>query len=286
MRNYLLAAVAAAALATPAMARDKSVYVGVDAGVMLVEDTKLDYVYDDGVDAYEIPDALNIDHKLGFDVDLVAGYDFGLVRGELELGYKRASLDEVQIDTALTGSPSPTLPFDTDGDVSVWSAMVNVLFDFGDEDGWSGFIGAGAGWANVDYDIEVPGVDFDPNTQGVQSLDGSDHDGTVAWQILAGIRKSITPNIDLGLKYRFFNASKLRFNDVGFDGVALDGRFRSHSLMLSLLYNFYTPAPPPPPPPPPPPATQTCPDGTVILATDSCPPPPPPPPPPPEPERG
>ena len=38
MRNYLLAAVAAAALTTPAMARDKSVYVGVDAGVMLVEE--------------------------------------------------------------------------------------------------------------------------------------------------------------------------------------------------------------------------------------------------------
>ena len=46
-------------------------------------------------------------------------------------------------------------------------------------------------------------------------------------------------------------------------------------------------APLPPPPPPPPPATQTCPDGSVILATDACPaPPPPPPPPPPAPERG
>ena len=42
----------------------------------------------------------------------------------------------------------------------------------------------------------------------------------------------------------------------------------------------------PPPAPPPPPATQTCPDGSVILATDVCPPPPPPPPPPPAPERG
>lgn len=46
-------------------------------------------------------------------------------------------------------------------------------------------------------------------------------------------------------------------------------------------------APPPPPPPPAAPATQTCPDGTVILATQTCPaPPPPPPPPPPAPERG
>ncbi|QNM84022.1 TonB-dependent receptor [Sphingomonas sabuli] len=42
-----------------------------------------------------------------------------------------------------------------------------------------------------------------------------------------------------------------------------------------------------PPPPPPAPATQTCPDGSVILATEVCPaPPPPPPPPPPAPERG
>jgi outer membrane receptor protein involved in Fe transport len=48
------------------------------------------------------------------------------------------------------------------------------------------------------------------------------------------------------------------------------------------------PAPPPPPPPPPPaaPATQTCPDGSVILATATCPAPPPPPPPPPPAQRG
>ena len=45
------------------------------------------------------------------------------------------------------------------------------------------------------------------------------------------------------------------------------------------------PPPPAPPPPPPPPATQTCPDGSVILATSACPVPPPPPPPPPV-ERG
>ena len=49
-------------------------------------------------------------------------------------------------------------------------------------------------------------------------------------------------------------------------------------------------APPPvelPPPPPPPPATQTCADGSVILATETCPAAPsPPPPPPPAPERG
>ncbi|HEX3676572.1 MAG TPA: hypothetical protein VHU79_04160, partial [Sphingomicrobium sp.] len=68
-------------------------------------------------------------------------------------------------------------------------------------------------------------------------------------------------------------------------------------IMVGATYKFGSSAPPPPPPPPPlppppppppaAPATQTCPDGSVILATAACPvPPPPPPPPPPAPERG
>ncbi len=64
---------------------------------------------------------------------------------------------------------------------------------------------------------------------------------------------------------------------------------------LTVRARFAAPRPmpeiePAPLPPPPPPATQTCPDGSVILATDVCPPVPepyvPPPPPPPAPERG
>jgi outer membrane receptor protein involved in Fe transport len=69
------------------------------------------------------------------------------------------------------------------------------------------------------------------------------------------------------------------------------GEPRTFGVTLRGKLGFHRPAPPayvpPPPPPPPPPATQTCPDGAVILATDTCPAPPPPPPPPaPAPERG
>ncbi|WP_168713116.1 MULTISPECIES: TonB-dependent receptor [Sphingomonas] len=77
----------------------------------------------------------------------------------------------------------------------------------------------------------------------------------------------------------------------------LYGAFLAEPRTYGLTVRFkWSPAPhaapipvaePAPPPPPPPPATQTCPDGSVILATDACPaPPPPPPPPPPAPERG
>jgi hypothetical protein len=69
------------------------------------------------------------------------------------------------------------------------------------------------------------------------------------------------------------------------------GEPRTFGLTLRGKIGFHKAAPPvyeaPPAPPPPPPATQTCPDGSVILASDACPaPPPPPPPPPPAPERG
>src|SRR6187401_2831110 len=111
MRNYLLAAVAAAALATPAMARDKSVYVGVDAGVMLVEDTSLRYEYD-GEGSYDVNDAVNINHNYGFDVDLVGGYDWGLFRTEIELGYKHASIDDLNLDPVIANGPAVTEPFD------------------------------------------------------------------------------------------------------------------------------------------------------------------------------
>jgi len=163
---------------------------------------------------------------------------------------------------------------------SVLSLMGNAMLDFGDDDGWSGYIGGGLGRARVKL--------------------AGDRDSAFAWQLIAGVRKAISANIDVGLKYRFFNTGDLKFND-DFDsgvvgGISSRGKLNTHSLLASLIFNFGAPPAPvvvAPPvvetPPPPPPATQTCYDGSVILATDVCPQPPvetPPPPPEPTPERG
>jgi OmpA-OmpF porin, OOP family len=286
MRKYMLAAVAAAAIASPAAARDGSVYVGVELGGMIVEDSKFNFTDD----LHDVNNAVLVDYSMGFDGDLVAGYDFGMFRGELELGYKRAGIDEVQLDPALLpAANAENTIFDADGHGRVLSVMGNVMIDFGGETGWSGFLGAGAGLAsvkvNADFDATVPTV---PGT----SFGFSDTDSGLAYQVIAGVRTALTDNIDVGLKYRYFTTKSFDLEDDADNVTTLHGRWQSHSLLASLIYNFYTPAPPPPAPPPPPPpppapATQTCPDGTVILATEACPaPPPPPPPPPPAPERG
>ena len=274
MRTFALAmALASTALAAPAVARDHTWYAGVEGGLIHIEDSKFD-VSGDAISDRD--DFLNLDYKTGLDLDIIGGYDFGLIRGEFEAGYKRASIDEVSFLN--TGVAS-----DSGGHVRAFSAMANALVDIGDENGLSGYFGGGLGLANVRYRLHFN----EPGNVG----NGSDSDRSFAYQAIVGVRHAVSDNIDVGVKYRYFVAPKLNFDII--DGEAKT-RFRSHSLLASLVFNF---APPPPPPvvvepvapPPPPPATQTCFDGSVILATDTCPQPPvetPPPPPEPTPERG
>jgi len=266
MKKYLLAAVAVAAFASPAAARDNSGYFGLEVGALFPRDNAV------RVEGVNVAD---VNYKMGVDGDLIAGYDFGMIRAEAELGYKRGEHDEYDFGGTLG-------TIDADGRTSIYSGMANLLLDFGNEESANFYVGAGAGiaWGTVSLE------DDEEEDRTVVK------DSNLAWQAIAGVRVPAWTHFDIGLKYRYFNAG--RIGDT-IDGDRISHKFTSHSILASLIYNFAPPPPPPlppaplppPPPPPPPPATQTCPDGSVILATDACPvPPPPPPPPAPEPERG
>jgi opacity protein-like surface antigen len=200
-----------------------------------------------------------------------------MFRAEAEAAYKHLGVESVDASgpfgSALAAIGADVDEDDFDGAASVTSLMGNVLLDFGGDAGVGAYVGAGIGVARV------------------KVLD--DRDSGLAWQGIAGLRMAVSDNLDVGLKYRYFNSSKLDLSNdfTGTGGpftIEARDRLQTHSLLLSLVYNLVAAAPPPPPPPPPAPvapATQTCPDGSVILATDACPPPPPPPPPPPV-ERG
>jgi opacity protein-like surface antigen len=298
--KLLLASAAALVIATPAMAQDAHGYVGIDAGALFPKSQSVfgnvDFTNTGNTDIARQRVA-NVKYKTGYDVDLIGGYDFGMFRLEGELGYKRAKAKSLSIDTTflnLVNTNSGTVytgdtDFGLNNHTSVYSAMLNGLVDFGGNGGIGGYVGAGAGYASVHQ--------------------FGDSKGKFAWQLLAGVYAPVSSNIDVGLKYRYFRAGSndssvdYAFSPVGTTcgaiacsgGVATfdnDSRFTSHSLMLSLAYNFGSAAvalPPPPPPPPPAPmapATQTCADGSVILATSMCPMAPPPPPPPAPVERG
>ena len=286
MRKYLMAASVLAAMASPAFAAADGPYVGIEGGATFPQSTDLDVIlnntsvtpntsatYDNG---------FKVKYKTGYDIDAIAGYKLGFIRLEGEAGYKRAKVKSLGVSTPLVtdvGTASGTTPtaanFDVGNHIGIKTLMANALLDsnFGDSK-FGGYVGGGAGraWA---------------------SLSG-DKDNAWAYQGIAGVRYAMSPNVDLGVKYRYFHTAKLGFDD-GFSvngtnfTTTAKGNYDSHSVLASLVYNFNSAAAAPPPvpaaepaPPPPPaaPATQTCPDGSVILATSTCPAPPPPPPPP------
>src|SRR5437868_1880554 len=112
MRKLAIAvALASTAIATPAVARDHSFYAGLEGGAMWIED--VDFAYQDSTGLTRSP-GITVRHSTGLDVDAIAGYDFGMLRLEGELGYKRASVHEMSFDSAITGA-GPFDNFDASG---------------------------------------------------------------------------------------------------------------------------------------------------------------------------
>lgn len=238
-------ALASTALATPALARDDAFYIGAELGPMIVED--IDF------DIGALDNAASVDHEYGWDAGGVIGYDFGGFRVEVEGSYRRADVDGINASTTLpvvtaAGATVTTPAGNYDyagGRTSALSFMLNGLLDFGPDDGLQGFVGGGVGVARVKARYAL-------NTNGNLL---NDSDTVFAYQALAGIRAPLTDNIDVTVKYRFFNADDVKLVDAL--NRSNEARFRSHSVLGGLTFNFGTPTPPPPPPepvaPPPPP---------------------------------
>ncbi|WP_425231088.1 OmpA family protein [Sphingomonas sp.] len=261
MRKLAIAlALASTTLATPALAHDKSWYVGVEGGGAIVENINFDITTAAGARTAR---AGVVNHDYGWDVGGTIGYDFGGFRVESEVSYRSASVDSYRssLTTPYTTTSGTTANVPSgiygyaDGRTNALSFMVNGLLDFGSDDGVQGFVGGGVGVARV------------KGTYGLtrRGFFADDSDTVFAYQGLAGIRAPLSDHIDATLKYRFFTADSVRLIDT--TNRTYDGKFRSHSIMGGVTYNFFTPPPPPPPPvtPPPPPPV------------DVTPPPPPPP---------
>ena len=292
MRKHLLAAVSLAAITSPALAAADGPYIGVEGGATIPQSTDLDVILNNTSVAPVVTttytDGYNVHYKTGWNVDAIAGYKFGLFRLEAEGGYQRAPVKSVDVNsTLLTDVGTAAGVTATASDLGLGTKMgvtyltANALLDGDFGGGFGGYAGGGVGRAWASF--------------------SGDKDNAMAFTGIAGLRYALSPNVDAGVKYQYLHTGKLDFGDAfTVNGTnfttSARGNYDSHNILASLVYNFNARGEPPlpepaaapaPPPPPPAPATQTCPDGSVILATSTCAAPPPPPPPPPAPtERG
>ena len=232
MRNFLLAAASIAALSTPAVARDGQPYVGIEGGLMMAKDQNVDITLDgtdEGFSDGTYENAIGVDYKTGIDLDLIAGYDFGMFRLEGELGWKRAGLDHLDISDefidavdADVGLADAFEDVDLDGHATVLSGMVNGLLDFGNDDGT---------YANDD---ECDDPRFEGTGMGVQLDDHLMADATdcsTAYQAgtVTLVSERSGDSGDFRINFGDDSASS------AFDGVCDDPRFQGRGGAMELL---------------------------------------------------
>jgi opacity protein-like surface antigen len=193
-----------AGLSTAAHARDNATYAGMSAGGMNLRPIKYISAPDFGV----------VRSKTGFDLAAVVGHDFGVIRAEGEVGYKRASAESVDVGAG---------PIPLNGRSSEFSAMANVLLDVSVSPGFdiSAGGGAGAAWARPNY--------------SAAGLTTAGHGTKFAWQLIAEARLAVSKSVDVGLRYRYHNVNNMRSSGSGIDAR---GDWRSHSILASLFINF------------------------------------------------
>ncbi|WP_374573793.1 outer membrane protein [Phenylobacterium sp. J367] len=189
-------------------------------------------------------------------------------RVELELGYRGGDLESVRggstnsvvglctpgvVRTA--AAPTCNAP---DGDLTSWTVMGNVLYDFLPGSTVNPFVGAGIGINHVSMEAlgqfsNIPGTPPFTAASGpaIQNLAIDDDDTAFAWQLIAGLAWRATDRLNVDLTYRYLGGSEVDFASTGTNTLqpgVFSGEYRDQSVTVGLRYSF---APPPPPPPPP-----------------------------------
>ncbi len=149
------------------------------------------------------------EYETGFGASGALGYDFGAVRVEGEVAWRRVDIETIEVRDAtgslraihdVTGVIEPELPTRT----AVLSGMVN-------------------GW--LDLDLALPVQPFIGGGAGVARVSSDNSSDTVfAWQVGAGIGYPLGPTVTLQAGYRYFRTAEGQFKgDTTQDGL----RFRT-----------------------------------------------------------
>ena len=195
-----------------------------------------------------IDPSAKLDMDLGFGVDVSAGYAGLFIpefRVEGEINYHSN-----QINSVTSSFLPPPHTFGATGSIDAIGLMLNGYYDFLNSSAWTPYIGGGVGAAHVAVsDAGIPASGF-PRVSG--------GDWQFAYQGIAGVRYSFTPNLSASLDYRYFATTDPKFTfHTPIGAITAKTEYRTHNIMLGVQYHFTPPPPPPPPaaaPPPPPPA--------------------------------
>ena len=186
-------------------------------------------------------------------------------RVELELGYRGGDVDSIRgaNNQAVVGLCTPGITRTAaapncgspDGDITSWTVMGNLLYDFMPDSVINPFVGAGIGANHIKVDAvgqfaNVPNVT--PAT-AIQNLTIDDQDTGFAYQFLAGLAWKATDQLRVDLTYRYLAGSDVDITTTSSGTLqpgVFSGQYKDESVTLGLRYVFaalvvYTRAAPP-----------------------------------------
>ena len=211
----ILAAGLLAGVSSVALAETNGWYVGAEAGVNIAPDENVKTTA--GKFKYST--------DLGYTALGQAGYGFGPVRVEGELGWRSNGIDKFN---AVSGS----------GSADVGSLMANIYYDFNTGTPWTPFIGVGLGGAEVMAD----------KIRNATGTYAKGNDLVFAYQGIAGVSYDVSQNLAIKADYRYFRTTEASIKDPLLGGKS-KFTYDSHAFLVGFTYKFGAPAPTPAPAP-------------------------------------
>ena len=208
-------------------------YLRGDIGYNIWDDPEVDW--DDSAAGVGFDDE-DLDET--FSVGVGAGYRYNeWFRADVTLGYDFPADFEGTSPCPPVACGAPTVNRES-AEISAWTALANAYVDLGNYDGFSFYVGAGAGAALVMVDDIVT---EDSSTGTFTSIDG-DEEWNLAWALMAGMAYGFTPRMTFDLGYRYLNLGEVSGDTVPLgagDGDFTYDDLQAHEIRAGLRYTIF-----------------------------------------------
>jgi opacity protein-like surface antigen len=156
--------------------------------------------------------------------------------GDVAVGWAFNRYVSMDFQTGFTGTRIDNVPGYTQNNSDVYDVpfLGNVLLSYPiPHTILVPYVGVGAGGADTIFDAHS-------FSDGTTTVFGRENDAVFAWQVMAGMRFELNPDMTVGVGYQYFTTGNTTYSyppspnfNVGFDGV------RTHSVLFTFEWKFW-----------------------------------------------
>ncbi|PKN38981.1 MAG: hypothetical protein CVU62_01925 [Deltaproteobacteria bacterium HGW-Deltaproteobacteria-2] len=207
-------------------AENMGVYVGISGGYVIPQKMTISDP-DDGYSYFDM--TLNNGYIIGVKSGWNTSFTRGIMAMEMEYNYINNNIDNSKV---IASPDHGGIPATLDGTMTIHAVLFNLKARYpqGPIHPYAGF---GLGYAYSSFgditerQVGGSGIEIWPSESG----------GAFCWQFLAGVDFDVTPNLSVGIGYKYF-ATKPTIGDRYSDGMYIDADYRASIFTAGLTFTF------------------------------------------------